>query len=648
MSGHQTPPLLLLTSPFGDDTLPFQEGTLHAIALTAHERLSAPFEIELTAVSTDTTIDPNQLLYKPVSITVRRVNGIDRFFNGIVRHVDSVGYAQRARAEYRLSVVPSLWFLSQTVDCRIFQQQSAVEILQTLFSEHSVSPVDFRIFGDQPVREYTTQYNETDLDFVHRLLQESGYFYFFEHSQTEHRLVITDANQAFKPMQQPLHRVIYNGNNVDIFNSWRDSLGTAFGTVRLQDYDPTKPDTPVIGRQTTTLKTAGASNRNMFRWPAETTENQIAADRARFRMEAGEATAALQGGHGFDPNLCPGFRFTLASDPSSSAENVDYAVHGTMHRASDETWIGGTQPPEFDCEFTCFQQTTNWRDDLSIPRPMMAGIFSAIVLGETGEEIHADSLARVKVRPFYDYRGDTIASKAIFIRILHAWSGKTWGWQHLPRVGTEVGISFMNGDPDNPVMVGCFYNQDYLPPFPVPAEQTKQGFRSRSTLHGTTQDFNELHFDDKKGEELVFLHAQKDHKIEVEHDQNSTIGHDRTVVTERNDSLTSSTGTVSIAAAISITLRVGESTITITPASITITSPTITLGPTDLVEIGPVTGAIEIGPVGGAVEIGPIGGALEIGPVGGDINIGPTTGFQVEAAEVTLATPEFIAPPPGL
>jgi type VI secretion system secreted protein VgrG len=581
MAGERNPPLLLLTSPLGDDTLPFQQGTLHAIGLEARERLSRPFEIALTVVSTVRAIDPNELLYQPVAVTVRRINGLDRYFHGIVRRMDAVGLAQRDRWQYQLEVVPRLWFMAQTMDCRIFQQKTAVEILQQLFAEHQVTPVDFRIFGEQRVREYTTQYNETDLDFAHRLLQESGYFYFFEHALSGHTLVITDANQAFKMLQEPDHRVVHNGDNVDIFNRWGEALETAYGTVQLQDYDPTRPATPVFGQQTTRFATAGAAARDVFRWPAMTVENQVAGDRARFRMEAAEAVAGLRHGHGFDPNLCPGFRFTLALDPFSGAENVDHAIHSTVHRAFDETWIGGSSVPDYDSDFTCFLQSAAWRDDLTMPRPAMTGIFSAIVLGEAGEEIHADSLARIKVRPLFDHRKDTVASMAIWIRILHAWSGNTWGWQHLPRVGTEVGISFMNGDPDNPVVVGCFYNQEMQPVFPVPAQQTKQGFRSRSTLHGGTQDYNELSFDDRKGAEVVLLHAQKDHKIEVEHDQNATIGHDRTVETTRNDSLTSqtgnititaSTGSVTVTAATEITLRVEGTSITLTPESISFTT----------------------------------------------------------------------------
>ncbi len=617
--GEHNDPLLLLKSPFGDDTMPVQSGTLHAIRLLARERLSAPFEIELEVVSTEQSIDPDRLLRQPVCVTVRRRNGLDRFFHGLVRRVEALGMPNRGRLHYRLEVVPSLWFLAQTTDCRIFQQMTAVEILQILFAEHGVEPVAFRIVGNKPRREYTTQFNETDLDFVQRLMQEQGYFYFFEHAPSGHTLVVTDTNNIFKSLERPVHRVVHNGDNVDIFNTWTDAQRTAFGRVRLEDYDPTRPSTPVLGQRSASGGAAGAAERDMFRWPAMTTDNGIAADRARFRLEADEAAAGLREGHGFDPNLCPGFCFTLDRDPFTEAENIVHAIHGTTHRARDETWLGGTSPADYNCDFTCFLQSATWRDELSVPRPVMSGIFSAIVLGEEGEEIHADYLARVKVRPLFDHRKETVAGMAIWIRILHAWSGNKWGWQHLPRVGTEVGISFMNGDPDNPVVVGCFYHEEMRPVFDIPAEKTIQGFRSRSTLHGGTQEYNELSFDDARGRERVLLHAQKDLRIEVEHD--------RTVVTHHDDSLTSETGeitvtadagSVTVTAAVSITLRVGATSLILSEAGIALNTP----GVISLDAVGDVNVA-----AGGLVSVEAVGdinlaavGAVSIEAVG-DVNI---------------------------
>ncbi|MET0312866.1 MAG: type VI secretion system tip protein TssI/VgrG [Hansschlegelia sp.] len=617
-------PLLLLKSPLGDDRRPFQEGTLHAVEMTAREELSAPFEIDILAVSTEQAIDPDRLLHQPLTITVRRKDGVDRLFHGVVRRMEAVGSDQRDRWQYRLELAPRLWFLSQTIDCRIFQQKTAVEILKEIFAEHGVEPVDFRLFGKAPVRPYTTQFDETDLQFVQRIMQESGYFYFFEHAASKHTLVIADRNQAFRPQPEPLHRVIYQGDNSDIVDAWHDSRATAFGRVQLQDYDPEKPRNPVNGEQQTRSRTAGAARRRVYRWPAMTMDNAVAADRARFRQEAAEAAAALCRGHGYDPNFCPGFRFTLETDPVTGAKGVEHVIRSVVHTASDDTWLAGTSAPQFESSFVCFRQSVTWRDDLSIPRPAMTGVFSGIVLGEPGEEIHADRLARVKVQPLFDHRKDTTAAKSIFVRILHAWSGDGWGWQHLPRVGTEVGISFMNGDPDNPVVVGCFYHDENRPAFPIPAEQTKQGFRSRSTLRGGKQDYNELSFDDRAGQEVVLLHAQKDHTVEVENDQDVEIGRDRAVTTTRNDRLTSRTGAitvtaaagpVTISAATTLTLRVGASSIVMTPAGITITTPSL---------------AIQ------AASIRTVGASFDI----------TAAAFTVKAAAVVLATPLLEAPPP--
>lgn len=577
-------PMLLLTSPLGDDTLPVQQSTLHAIELTAVEELSRPYELSLTVVSTDRSIKPQELLYQPVGLTVRRIpRGADaadrtsrtirppedRFFHGVVRRMEAIGMARRDRWTYRLEVVPRLWFLAQAEDSRIFQAMTAQEILQTIFAEHGVQPVEFRIYRSNPVREYTTQYNETDLAFAQRLLQESGWFYFFEHTKTSHTLVITDGNEAFKPVTVPSHWVIHEGDNFDVLDRWEETHSTAHGEVWLQDYDPTRPTTPVEGREDTTLPIAGASRRDVYNWPAATMDNQVAADRAKFRIQHAEVVSALTNSHGYDHEFSPGRRFTLARDPFTRVEGIEYALKAVRHEASDDSWIAGAEIASYENSFTCFLQKTPWRDDARNTRPVMAGIFPAIVLGNGGEEIHADPLGRIKVRLMFDHRKDTVAGKAIWVRVIQPWAGNTWGWQHLPRVGTEVAVSFMSGDPDNPVVVGGVYNEVMQPVFPVPSEQTKSGLRTRSTLNGGTQDFSEFSIDDRKGQELVFLHAQKDHEVEVENDENITI--------HRNQTVTSETGSITVTAAQSITLRVGASSIVMTPGSISITAPAISV-----------------------------------------------------------------------
>ena len=364
------------------------------------------------------------------------------------------------------------------------------------------------------------------------------------------------------------------------------------------------------------------------------TANAVAGARAQYHTEAATAAASLSRGHGYDPNLCPGFRFELAQDPSSGAAGVDYAIQQVTHRASDESWIGGAAPTSFDCDFACFPQTLPWREPLTVARPQMTGIFSGIVLGEGGEEIHADHLARVKVRPLFDHRNDTVASMAIWVRLLNAWSGDRWGWQHLPRVGTEVGLSFMSGDCDNPVVMGCFYHEQQPPVFAVPAEQTKQGFRSRSTQGGGAADYNELSFDDRLGAELMLAHAQKDLRVEVERDQTDVIGRNRSVTTAGDDTLTSTAGqiavsaeagSVTVTAATRLVLRCGASTVTLTPEGVSISAPAVTV----MSDAGIVADA------GADVEIA-AGGAMQL-VAGGDLSItggGATTIETSDAAGV--------------
>ena len=633
MSGVPLSPLLQLTSPLGDDTLPIQVGPLHAIRLQASERLSRPFEAIITVVCTERAIDPDELLFRPVGLTIRCDVDRDRFLNGIVQRVESVGMARRDRWEYRLIVVPMLWFLSQTGDCRIFQQKTVAQILQQLFTEHRVQPVEFRIFGDQPVREYTTQFNETDLEFAHRLLQEAGYFYYFEHSVATHRLIVTDRNQSFRPLGKPVHWVIHEGRNVDVFSRWGQALRTASGEMLLLDYDPLRPSALVRGEQTTTLATAGAALRDTFRWTAMTMENQVAADRARYRIEADEAAAGLRDGVGYDASFVPGTTFTLARDPFTEAQAIEHAIHGVEHSASDDSWIAGGATPHYENHFTCFLNTTPWREPLDMQRPAMAGTFSAIVLGNSGEEIHTDPLGRIKVRLLFDRRRETVASMATWVRVVQPWAGNRWGWQNLPRVGTEVAVSFMNGDPDVPVVLGGFYHQEMPPPFPLPGQQTRQGFRSRSTPHGGSADYSELSFDDRKGAELVLLHAQRDLRTEIERDAAATIGRDQSIEVERDHSLVSATGsismvaqvgTVDISSATRITLRVGATSLMLTEAGLTVTAPSVSIEATE-VNISAATVTTEAA----------------------EVNIAATS-VGIEAPEVTIATAEFIAPPPGL
>ncbi|MCH4092645.1 type VI secretion system Vgr family protein [Acetobacter sp.] len=562
-------PLLFTSSPFGDDTLPDQPGTLHATALNAQEMLSQPFQVTLTVVTTLSQLQPDALLYKPFCAIINRKPADNRYFNGIVKRVTPVNSLQRDRWEYQLEIVPRLWFLSQRSDCRIFQKKSVDQILQVLFQEEGVEAYEFRIYGDKPVREYTTQFNETDLDFMHRLLQEEGWFYFFEHTKSEHRLIVTNRNESFKPLASPLHRIVHSGNNIDIIDQWTGGASTAHGEVHFTDYNPSNPTVPVRATQSTSSKTGGASTRRVYRWPALTKDDATAEQRAKHFMEHSEVTSSMCRAHGYDPQFMPGRRFTVERDPLTGEEMVEYAPQAVFHSAVDETWAGQSSGSFYDCSFSCFKQSVPWREPFHNVRPQMTGIYSGVVVGGKGQQIHADPLGRIKVRIVFDHRKDTDAGFATWVRVIQPWAGDSWGWQHLPRVGTEVAVAFMNGDPDEPVVLGGLYNQSMQPVFAVPGEQTKSGFRSRS-VHGGASEFSEFSVDDSKGQEKIYLRSQKDLHTVVLNDQQTQIGNDSSATVHRNASLKAETGSVTVEAETEILLKVGDSTIRLTKDGITI------------------------------------------------------------------------------
>jgi type VI secretion system secreted protein VgrG len=328
------------------------------------------------------------------------------------------------------------------------------------------------------------------------------------------------------------------------------------------------------------LKSGGTAQRDSFTWPALSLDSGVVQSRARYHMEAAEAGATLMEGVSAHPLLVPGGKFTVQRAPSG-VETGSFVVRSVIHTASDDNERSGGSGAHYENSFTAFPATTTWRQPLVTNRPRMLGVHTALVIGPDGNEIYTDKYSRVQIRFFWDHRSDAKPQQDIcWVRVIQPWSGtvsgENWGWHHMPRVGTEVAVSFMDGDPDRPVVLGCFYNGVAMPVFDLSSRDnwTKSGFRTRSSTsssRGDGQSYSEFSFDDKAGNELVFLHAQKDWKTEVENDQTLdvqncrivtvkndetidigksetvTIGSGRTVtIKDKNDSLTVSTGDLSM------------------------------------------------------------------------------------------------------
>ena len=581
--------LLAVTSPLGPNAL-------MAVAMSAHEEISQPFDIRLTLVSEQSEIDPDQLLHHGVDVALQHDGESVRHFHGIVQTFTADGgVGGRGLTRYQMRLVPRLWFLGQTSDCRIFQKKSVPDIIRTIVQEADMPAPVFRLQTPHKPRPYVTQFNETDLQFITRLLQEEGCFYFFEHQDGAHSFVVADHNAAFKPLPEGQMRFDSAVQADDVLTGWRRPRGTTHGRVQLVDYDPEAPQKQLDAQHRTVLKTGGAATRDVMHWPASSYDPGDVRALARYRLEASEAAQALMHGEGCNRTFVPGTSFTLAQDPLDGQQSGTFVLRSVAHEAHDDTVLGGGAGTGYSNSFTAFRTTVPWREPLSVSKPRMEGVHAALVIGPKGTEIHTDELGRVKVMFFWDHRREAHPDQAVWARVVNPWAGNGWGWQSTPRVGTEVAVAFMDGDPDRPVVLGGVYNGNDKPIFAV-AQKTRSGIRTRSTLKGAASNFNELSFDDEKGKELVYVQAERDLTVLVKHDQTLTVDHCRVVyvkqdetitidnnrsatITSGNDSLTVSKGNltievsqgaIQISAMQSILLKVGETTVKLDPGGVTV------------------------------------------------------------------------------
>lgn len=571
-----SPRQLSLTCPLGKEVLT-------AIALHAVEAIDAPFSISVEMVGPTDLIDANAMLAHGASVTLDTNDGPVRHFHGIVRSFEAAGGSSRQGALYRMELVPRLWFAAQTQDCRIFHKKSSKEIIETLLDENQISPVSFKISEEPPKRDYTVQYNETDLQFMTRLMQQDGISYFFEHSESDHTIVLFDNKQAFTDLAESTFNFVADGEERDVISGWAAVNETASGKVVMLDYEPQTPKVPVRGEATTVLETSGKERRDVTQWPALRRTRDDATLRARRLQAAAEAHAVQYAGRATNPLMEPGHRFRLdapgagagasgssssaaAGDPAAFALGGKFVIRSVVHQAVGNADVSGNDHLEYHNSFTAFPADLEWRPLETVAPPRMAGIFSAVVVGAEGQDINdinIDKQGCIQVCLLFDHRKDSTAAVTLPVRVMQPWAGKGWGWQHVPRVGSEVAIAFVDGDPDRPLVVGGLYNGEQTHPFPPSDDKTKTGLRTRSSPGGGTSDYCEFSFDDRAGKELAYLRAQKDFTVDVMNDNTVTIKGKQTIKVGDAQSVTVSKGrkTVIEQGGDELTVQVGDLTV---------------------------------------------------------------------------------------
>ena len=515
--------LLKITSPLGVDVLLLRR-------LSVREAIGEPYVITADVLSSRLELQASDLIGTQITCTVDVRHTDPRHFNGEVRSFTRLGPYGRGVAAYRIEAVPRLWQLSRTMDCRIFQDKSIKDIAELIFNENGLDSFRFGSSVTSTPRPYCVQFNETDLDFVQRIFDETGTGYFFEHSESGHTLVPCGANADYP--QVPGDQVVRNDVDAGFgtLHVWQPTTRLRPGKVKALDHDDLKPGSLLDKQAATILGTPGASGFEIYHWPGGQ-HTRPDANPAQLGMEVYESSADLVHAGGSDPRVFAGGRLRVLAGIDAT-QPVTWLVQEVTHEAYDETHLSSEGTAEYANSLVLMPADRPWRPAAPRPRPMLGGLHSAIVTGPQGEEIHCDEYGRVKVHFLWDRAGPQDDNSSCWVRVAQGFAGAWGGSWMLPRIGDEVLVAFVSGDADRPLIIGSAYNHEQKPIYTLPANKTQSGIKTRSSKDAGASNFNELRFEDKKGSEEIYVQAEKNMTLLVKNDRKETVRRHRTEIVD--------------------------------------------------------------------------------------------------------------------
>jgi type VI secretion system secreted protein VgrG len=531
---------LSVSTPLGEDVLLVR-------SMTGRERLAAPFEYELDLVSDDIEVAPTDLLGKTATVALTLSDGGRRFFNGYINRFSQVGF-DGASAIYRATLVPWLWFLSRTADCRIFQEKSVPDIVKEIFREHGLTDFEERLSGSYRQWTYCVQYRETDLNFVDRMLEQEGIYYFFQHQDGKHLLILADGAGAHSPVpgyaQIPYYPPDDTAASVhEHLDDWTMAQQVRPGAFVNTAFDFTAPRKDLLATRSSP-KSHELADFEVFDYAGDYTEHGDGDTYSRIRLEETQAQHELVQAEGNARGLAAGALFNLTGYRREDQNREYLVVSSNYHIQSDlfGSSAAGSGGPVYRASLTAIPSAVPYRPPRTTPKPVVQGPQTAIVTGKAGEEIWTDQYGRVKVQFHWDRYGKHDENSSCWVRVSHPWAGKGWGSISVPRIGQEVIVEFLEGDPDQPIITGRVYNGDSMPPFGLPGGAVVSGIKS-NTHKG--KGYNELTMDDTAGKEKITIHGQYDMNTTVEHDQTNTVNNDFTETIKNNAKISIVQGTYS-------------------------------------------------------------------------------------------------------
>ncbi len=525
-------------------TTPLSEDKLLLAGFSGREAISRLFSFHLDLLAEQGPVEFADIIGKKVTISISQSDGTPRYFNGLVsRFAQSGGDTKFLR--YQMEVVPWTWMLTRYADCKIFHNKTVGDIIQQIFSDRGFTDFSVSLSGTYSPLEYCVQYRETDFNFISRLMEQNGIFYFFQHEQGKHTMMIADSSsvhQSCPGFSSAGFNLVAGGiDTEDVVNSWNLEQELRSGMYTLTDYYFETPSANLVASESTVFDIGGNSKFELFDYPGDYTTRSDGTSAAKLRMQEEEAVHLIAHGSSSCRAFTTGYKFDLADHPRDSM-NAAYVLTEIQHVASVGGGYSGSGGGDggsdnYSNHFTCIPASVPFRPARLTPKPFVQGPQTAIVVDQnpesgsgSGNEIWVDKYGRVVVQ----FPWDRKQGCSCWVRVSQEWAGQGWGSISIPRVGQEVIVSFLEGDPDRPIITGRVYNASQTVPYTLPDNQTRSTFMTRSSKGGSASTYNELRFEDKNGSEQVFLRGQYDYDTNILHDSRESIGNNLSLVVAKD------------------------------------------------------------------------------------------------------------------
>jgi type VI secretion system secreted protein VgrG len=514
----------------GDDVLLVTHATIN-------EQMGRPFQIEVELSGEDTAEDFNSWVGNGATLWLERPDGQKRYFHGIISRFAQPSHEGRL-ARYRATLVPWFWLLTRAQDCRIFQNMKAPDIIEEVFKGQGFNDYKNSLSGTYREREYCVQYRESDFNFVSRLMEQEGIYYYFEHEDGKHTLVLSDtasSHSAYDSYDNIDYRPRTHAGEEDAENvtDWVLEMEVQTGAYVTGEFNFKTPSAPIITNDSISRQHP-YSTFEVFDYPGEFDVREEGEAYARRRIEELQARHEILHGQATSRGIAPGCTFTLNGHPRKD-QNRTYLVTGAKYQLNSGEFESGTKSKKeefYACSFTAMFGAEQFRSARHARKPLITGPQTAIVVGTSGEEVDTDEYGRVKVQFHWDRQGKNDENSSCWVRVSQAWAGKGWGSMCLPRIDQEVIVEFLEGDPDRPIITGCVYNANATVPYALPDNKTVTTFMSNSSKGGA--GYNELRFEDKADSEKIYLHGEKDHDVRIKNDTKEWVGNDRHLIVKEN------------------------------------------------------------------------------------------------------------------